>query len=495
MSPVPASEHPRQPHPRPCAGTRVLAWCAGLALLAGCTVGPEYRRPAPLGTNALPARFDNATNGVAWTPAGPASAGVAPDWWRGFEDPEIDRLVGLATASSPTAALAAARVDEARAQAGIAGAALWPSASLSGTHNRIRGSAHAFNAGAAAGVGRTYTLTTIPLEATWEPDLWGRLRRLREQAGAAVAVSESEAAAVRLGLQAEVASDVVLLRSAAAQLRILSDTTNSLARALALTRERRRGGIGTDLEVSQATALYQGAAARIPPLRLQQARIRNALAALCGLPANGFTLADAPTKPSAPALPELVPSDLLERRPDIAAAERRVAAANAAIGVATAAFYPRFHIAAMGGLQSLHGADVFTAPSRMWSLGPGVDLPVFTGGRLTGQLAAARANHDAATAAYRKAVLDALQEVEDGLAAHRELAAQKAAESAALDAARRARDIAENRYRSGLVSYLEVTTAQTLALERELAVAQLGGERRLATVALARALGGGWTAR
>ncbi len=472
------------------AAFAVLAMAAG-----GCKVGPDHRTPSPFGTNAMPARFDGATNEVAWLPARSPGPAVAPDWWRGFGDPEIDRLVVLATNASPSVSTAIARVAEARGQASIAGAALWPGADLGGSVIRQRSSAHAFSPGVGAGVGRTYTTTTIPLEATWEPDLWGRIRRLREQAGAAVAVSEAEVGAVRLGLEAEVAADVVLHRSLSVQLRVLADTTNSLGRALELTRQRRRGGIGTDLEVSQATAQLEGTAARIPATRLLRTKLEHALAALCGSAANGFAVAPPPPggrTDSIPLPPEILPSELLERRPDIAAAEKRVEAANAAIGVARAAFYPRFRIAAMAGLQSLHGSDVFSAPSRMWSLGPSVDLPLFTGGRLSGQLASARANHEASVGAYRETVIRALREVEDELATQRELAAQWTSESAAFAAARRSREISESRYRSGLVSYLEVVSAQTVALERELAVARLDGERRLAIVALARALGGGW---
>jgi multidrug efflux system outer membrane protein len=483
--------------------THLLGWLLlpGL-LLTGCLVGPDHRPPAPLGTQPLPSRFDAATNGVTWVPArSSAPAGDAlplpQDWWRGFQDPEADRLIDLAMQANPTLAVAAAQVARARAEAGIVGSARWPTARLSGTYTRQRGSANAFNPGNAAGVGRTYSLTTIPLEATWEPDLWGRVRRLRERAEATVQVSEREAAGVRLALQAEVASQLLLWRSLGIQSRILTETTQSLGRALDLTRLRRQGGLGTELEVNQATALLASTSAQLPGIRLQRLRLEHALATLCGRPANGFTLTDTtpawPT-PNPPEFPETLPSELLERRPDIAAAERRVAAANAAIGLAHAAFYPRFHLSVMGGLQSLHGSDVFTAPSRMWSLGPGVELPLFTGGRLRGQLASARAEHEGSAAAYRETVLNALQEVEDGLAAHRELAAQAELEQQALAAARRSRELAENRYRSGLVSYLEVVTAQTLALERELAVVRLEGERRLNAVALARALGGGWQA-
>ncbi len=468
------------------------------ALAAGCRVGPDHHTPAPLGTNAMPARFDGATNGVAWLPARTGPASVAPDWWRGFRDPELDRLVRLATNANPSVVLAAARVAEARAQAGIAGAAAFPSVNLSGSHTRLRGSENAFNPGPAAGVGRTYSIDSIPLEATWEADLWGRVRRIRELANANVAAVESDERSARLAVVAEVAADVATHRELTAELRVLSESTNAFARSMDLARQRRRGGIGTDLEVSQAEAQYEGTAARIPAARLRRARVEHALAALCGVAPNGFAIAD--TAPGAdagaiPAIPELLPSELLERRPDIAAAEKRVEAANAGIGVAKAAFYPRFHISAMAGVQSLHGSDLFTAPSRMWSLGPGVDFPVFTGGRLRGQLAAARAEHEASVAIYRQAVLDALRETEDGLSARRELDQQWLSQNAALAAARKARDIAGNRYKAGIVSYLEVLTAETVALERELDAVRLEGDRRLASVALARALGGGWQPR
>jgi NodT family efflux transporter outer membrane factor (OMF) lipoprotein len=265
-------------------------------------------------------------------------------------------------------------------------------------------------------------------------------------------------------------------------------------RSLDLTRKRRSGGVGTDLDVAQAETQLKSAQAQIPAVELQRTKLLHAIATLCGTPATTFALEPQSELENASAtIPTLLPSELLERRPDIAAAERRVAAANADIGVAKTAFYPRILFRGFAGFQSINAGTLFDWPSRVWSLGPSLELPIFTGGRNRAELAISKAAYQETSAVYRQTVLAAFQEVEDQLAAQRLLTSQLEFENAALSAARRTLEIANNRYKAGLVTYLEVATAQSSALVHERTVVQLSAERLTAMVGLAKALGGGWT--
>jgi len=321
------------------------------------------------------------------------------------------------------------------------------------------------------------------------------VRRQTEAARARVAASAADVESTKLILQAEVAADYFTLRALDAELGLIADTIDTYRRSLELTANRRKGGVASDLDVAQAETQLRTTEAELPALQLQRTKLLHAMAALCGQAASGFELAQprAGLAPP-PALPVTVPSELLERRPDIAAAERRMAAANAEIGVAQSAFYPRLQFSGLAGLQSVDASAWFDWPSRFWAVGPSLELPLFTGGRNRAQLASARAAHDEAVARYRQTALAAFQEVEDQLAAQHLLASQLESESAALTAARHTLEIANNRYKAGLVTYLEVATAQSAALARERAVAQLQGEKLVAAIGLIKALGGGWQA-
>jgi multidrug efflux system outer membrane protein len=258
-----------------------------------------------------------------------------------------------------------------------------------------------------------------------------------------------------------------------------------------LTVNRRKGGIASDLDVSQAETQLRSTETELPPLRLERVKLLHALATLCGQPA--VEIATNETESSVvPEVPPSVPSELLERRPDVAAAEQRMAAANADVGVAKTAFYPRLRFNGLAGFQSVDASTWFDWPSRLWAVGPTIQFPLFTGGQNKAQLALARAAYNGTVAGYRQTVLSAFQEVEDQLAAQRYLEAQLAAEVAALNAAQHTLDIARNRYKAGLVTYLEVATAQSAALNLERVVVQLRGQKRVAAVGLIRALGGGW---
>jgi outer membrane protein, multidrug efflux system len=273
----------------------------------------------------------------------------------------------------------------------------------------------------------------------------------------------------------------------------LIDTAAAYQRSLELTLNRRKGGIATDLDVAEADTQLRTTEAQVPALRLQRAQMLHAIAALCGEPAMTFALAGRTERAFVEVyVPSVVPSELLERRPDIAAAERRMAAANADVGVAQSAFYPSLTINGQAGFQSVNAGTWLSWPSRLWSLGPSVNLPLFTGGFNKAQLAAARAAYDQAVADYRQTAVTAFQDVEDQLAAQELLVVQLHGENAALKSAQKTLEIANNRYKAGLVTYLEVSTAQSAALDLERTVVELEGVRRVAAVGLIKALGGGW---
>ncbi len=474
--------------------TVTLAWLGALVLLAGCKVGPDYQRPAPLGTNAMPENFSApVTNAGEWKAAVPSAHLPRGSWWQVFNDAELDRLEQLATANNQDLAGALARFDAAQASVRIARAGLLPQVEVDPSYTRQRTSLNQPQNGRPAGVSPTFNTFTLPLVAGWEIDLWGRVRREVEAARANLAANSADLENVKLAIQAELATDYFAMRALEAEYALLERTVETFQRSLDLTTNRRKGGVATDLDVSEAETQLRATQAQLPALRLQQANLVHAVAVLCGQPAPGFkwTPDTVETRP-VPSVPVTLPSELLERRPDIAAAEQRMAAANAGVGVAQGAFYPRVSINGLAGFQSIDAASWFDWPSRMWAFGPTVQLPLFTGGRNRAQLAFAQAAYRETVATYRQTVLGAFQEVEDQLAAQQWLKSQLEAEEAALAAAQRTLEIANNRYKAGLVTYLEVATAQGAELNIERTVVQLRGDRLVAAVGLIRVLGGGW---
>jgi multidrug efflux system outer membrane protein len=444
----------------------------------------------------LPPAFSGTTNisgAVEWKPVAPSAHLSRGAWWEVFVDPELNRLEVLAGTNSQQLAGAAARFLEARALVDVARADFYPQIELDPSYARQRNSFNQPQNGHPARISPTFSTYTLQLQAGWEADLWGRVRRQVEAARAQLAASADDLEAVRLATQAELAADYFDLRSLDAEYSLVVRTAETYRRSLELTVNRRKGGVASDLDVGQAETQLRSAEAQLPALRLQRTRVVHAIAALCGQAATGFAIAAQPAQSAEiPSLPVSLPSELLERRPDIAAAERRMAAANAQVGVAKTAFYPRLRFNGLAGFQSIDASTWFSWPSRFWSVGPSLQLPLFTGGRNRAQLDQARAAYDATVADYRQTVLQAFQEVEDQLAAQQLLEAQLKAATAALDSARRVLEIANNRYKAGLVTYLEVATAQNSALALEQTVVQLHGQEQVAAVGLVRALGGGW---
>ena len=470
-----------------------FAICLGLAIMAGCSVGPDYHRPGALKSEPLPSAFTapaSTNNFGEWKTAEPSADLPRGAWWQIFNDAELNRLETVAGTGNQDLAAAAARLESASAEIGTARANYFPQISANPEFTRQRTSAHAPLL--STNVSHTYDNFVAPLSMSWELDLWGRVRRQVQSARAEFVASADDLESARLALQAEVALDYFNLRELDEERRVVADTIETFRRSLELTQNRRKGGIVSDLDVSQAETQLRSTEAELPALDLQRARVLHALATLCGQSAISFQLATGPLTNAAPIVPAGVPSELLERRPDIAAAERRMAAANARIGVAVSAFYPQVFLTGAAGYQSVGVDTLFDWPSHVWSLGPSVTLPIFTGGRNRAQLAQARAAFEETVANYRGTVLSAFQEVEDQLAAEHLLAAQLESQSAALAAARHTLEIANNRYKAGVVTYLEVATAQDTALASERSFVQLEGQRLDAEVGLIKAVGGGW---
>ncbi|MBI1841697.1 MAG: efflux transporter outer membrane subunit [Verrucomicrobia bacterium] len=474
---------------------------AGLALVllglmaSGCAVGPNYQRPPGLASGTLPDAFREvaSTNKTEWKAAVPSDREPRGPWWGFFADPELDRLERLATARNQQLAVALANFAQARAALKVARADGMPQVSANPGVTRQRTSANLQQRFGSSREGATTTTYDLPVEASWELDLWGRVRRQVEGARGRLAASWDDLETFRLSVQAEVAFDYLALCSSEAQRQVVERSIETYRRSLALTRARRRGGVATGLDVSQAETQLKAAEALLPSLELQQIQMRDALGALCGESATTFQVHGRSLLALAVSqVPVGVPSELLERRPDVAAAERRMAAANADIGLARAAFYPRVTLGGGAGLESVDAGVLFDWPSRFWSVGPSLQMPLFTGGRNRARLASARAAHDAAVAAYRQTVLTAFQEVEDQLAAQRLLAKQLVAEQEALDAARRTLEISTTRYKDGVITFLEVALSQSTVLTHEQTTVQVKEKLATSAVSLIKALGAGW---
>jgi outer membrane protein, multidrug efflux system len=469
--------------------------------LAGCAVGPDYKRPEALPGQPLPKKFSGdtstLTNQGIWKIARPAADQPRGEWWLGFNDSELNRLEMLALTNNQNLAATVARFEQSRALLTGARADFYPQLTLGGTPNgditRQQTSVNQPNQGSANGTSHTYDTFTAPIYLGWEIDLWGRVRRQSEAAKERFVASVDDYESARLAVAAEVANDYFALRTLENEYILVTNTIEAYRRSLELTENRRRGGVASDLDVSQAATQLHSAESQLPDIKLSRAQTLHALAMLCGESPTSFIVAtDRSDAELVPEVPPSLPSELLEHRPDIAAAERHMAAANADIGVAKAAFFPTVRINGLAGFQSVDSSTWFDWPSRFWSVGPSVQLPLFTGGLNRSHLALAHAAYDEMLANYRQTVLTAFGEVEDGLAAQQLLAEQWTAENETVIAARRTLEIASNRYKSGLVTYLDVATAQADSLLHERTLVQLQGTRLVASVNLVKALGCGW---
>ncbi len=454
-------------------------------LISGCSLAPAYRPPvipAPAlykeaGAQPLP----------GWTIATPMDAQARGAWWQAFNDPVLDNLETRAAAASPTLAAALARYDQARAQVGIAGSAEVPEIDALGQYSNNRSSHSPMNS---RGVPGTFSDEIVSGTLSYEFDLWGRIRNTVQAARANAAASNDDLASARLSLQAAVADTYVQLRGLDARAELLRRTVEAYNHAYELTTARHRGGIAAGMDVSRARSTLASALALVSDVANQRAADEHRLAALIGAVTSDFTIPRRLESISVPAIAASQPSTLLQRRPDIAAAERRMFAFNAQIGVARAALFPDVTLSLSAGWQTTAGA-LFSAPNTFWSLGPAQALaPIFDGGRRRAQVRLSRAQYDEAAAVYRNIVLTAFRDVEDGLAALRHLSAEELDQRDAATSAQRTSDLALIRYRAGAADYLEVVTAQTAALTAEVTLINLETQRLRSHIALVQALGG-----
>ena len=451
-------------------------------LCSACRVGPQYQRP----TTPMPVALKELTGNEQWKMATPSDELIKGNWWEIFGDPELNRLEELVNVNNQNIKQAEAQFRLARAAVAGNRANYYPTI---GSSPSITQSDVGKNRGGTGGTSQTFSLPAI---ATWEPDLWGRVRLSVENAVDNAQVSAADLQNLRLSAQALLATDYFALSAQDMQLAILRDTIDAYERNLQLTVNRYNGGVASKSDVTLAQTQLAGARAESTETRITRAQFEHAIAVLTGQPPAALNIADSKIAGPPPPIPVAVPSQLLERRPDIAANERLVAAANANVGIAETAYYPTLTLSASAGLISTNLANLFTYASRSWSAGPGVSQTLFDFGRRGAQLEGARASYDATVAAYRQTVLSAFQEVEDNLSTLRYLAEEAVQQQEAVVAAQQALALEIDRYRGGTVSYLDVITTQTIALNDQQNAIAILQRRMSAAVNLVKALGGGW---
>jgi NodT family efflux transporter outer membrane factor (OMF) lipoprotein len=456
-------------------------------LITGCAVGPSYQRPTTPEVTVYKEAGD-------WVAAQPADALERGPWWQLFNDPVLNELAARVEVSNQNVAAAAAAYAQARALVAEQRAALFPSVTLNAGASRSGNGGGAGNATTtASNSNRSSGNYQASLGTAWEPDVWGRLQSVANGAAATAAASAADLATAKLSAQGELAVNYLSLRQQDAQKALLASTLAGYARALEIAQNRYAAGIAAKTDVLQAQTQLANAQADQASVQRTRAQLEHAIAVLVGQAPGNFTLAAAPDwKPTVPSVPVGVPSTLLQRRPDIAAAERRMASANQQIGVAKAAYYPSLSLNASVGTAASRVPDLFSAPAALWALGLSAAQVLFKGGALDARLDGATAAYNQTVARYRQVVLSAFQNVEDQLSAARVLQLQQALRAQASSAADQVEQQVLNRYRSGQVSYSEVITAQTTALNARRALVQATADRQTTAVALIQSLGGGW---
>jgi NodT family efflux transporter outer membrane factor (OMF) lipoprotein len=458
---------------------------AALAL-GGCMVGPDYVRPSVDAPGAYKEM-------EGWKRAEPRDQIARGQWWEIFGDPELDALARRVDISNQNIRIAEANFRQARAIAEQARAGLFPTVSAGATATRSKSPSLANDPNFANGAINNFNLVA---SATWELDLWGRVRRGVESGEANWQASAADLESVRLSTQAALVQTYIALRVADAQRRLLEETVAAYRRSLELNSNRYAAGIAAKVDVVQAEVQLKSAQAQLVDIGVDRAQLEHAIAILLGVPPAALSVPPATQVVAVlPAIPVGVPSELLERRPDIAAAERSMAAANAQIGIAQSAFYPTLTLSAAGGYRSASFADWLSAPSQFWSLGAALAQLIFDGGLRRAVSDQAIAAYDGQVAQYRQTVLTGFQEVEDNLAALRLLEEEARFLDEAVRGARQSLELTTNQYKGGIVSYLNVIVAQTIALSNERTALNVQGRRFLASVQLVRAVGGGWDAR
>ncbi|HKT68305.1 MAG TPA: efflux transporter outer membrane subunit [Terriglobales bacterium] len=452
----------------------------------GCAVGPKYSRPtAP----APPAYKETG----AWKQAQPSEQALGGDWWTIFNDPQLNGLEQQVNVSNQNLKAAEAQFRQARAVLRYYRADYYPTitggASATRAHTSENRQPHSTTLS-----GRTFTDLMLPVTLSYQADVWGRVRKTVEASREQAQASAADLAAVNLAMHADLALDYFQARGLDAEEQLLNSTVADYQQALQLTQNRYQGGLASGLDVQQAQAQLDSTRAQAIDVGVLRAQYEHAVATLVGTPAPTFTLPPLPLSIPPPNIPLGLPSELLERRPDIAGAERRVAAANAQVGIATSAYYPVLNLAASAGFESGSITTLISGPSLFWSAGPAAAATLFDVGRRRALSEEAHAAYDQTVANYRETVLTGFQQVEDELNAISLLQQEAQVQGEAVAAAQKALATATNRYKGGVTSYLEVITAQNVALTNEVAAVNILGRRMAATVLLIQALGGGWNA-
>jgi multidrug efflux system outer membrane protein len=460
-----------------------------LAVLVGCAVGPDYSRPAAV---ALPMDWH-------WKKAEPNDALAKGPWWKLFHDADLNRLEDLAAAQNQDLKAAVARVDEARARARLSGASFFPmlTANPSYTRTQLPADNPQFSVVPIPGILTRfppYNSFSVPLDLSYEIDIWGRVRRSFESAQAQAQASVADYQNVLLTLNSDVAVEYLTLREYDSETQILQDTVKARTESLRINKVRVQAGRATNVDVAQAQTDLTNAEAQLAAVQQSRAETQNALAVLCGGDASHLPVPFRPLTLTPPNIPAGLPASLLERRPDVAEAERTMAAKNAEIGVAYAAFFPAVSLTGQGGVLSARASDLFDWKNTIWSFGPSVSLPLFDGGQNQSGLQIARAQYNQSVAQYRSSVLNAVKDVENALADLHFLARETAALRQSVQSARQATDLEQKRFRVGETNYTDVIVADETRLSTERSDAQVRGQQLYATVRLIKALGGGWDA-
>lgn len=454
--------------------SRFFLMAGAMLFVSGCMLGPNYQRPE----QPLPEQF---TEIEGWKHAEPAELADKGQWWQLYQDELLTDMLHRLDASNQNLAAAEAAWREAQAALGSTRSELYPQLSAQGSSTR-----------SAQGRDEVTKNKNVQLGLSWQLDLWGQVRRQVEAGQARVDASAADWAALRLSLQAQLVQNYIQLRTLDEQIRIVQRNLDAYARVLKITENRYQSGMVTKADTSQALTQLRSTEAQLLDLNSQRRRLQHSIALLLGQPATGFQLSAQAGLPAMPVLPEDIPSSLLERRPDIAAAEGRVMAANAEIGVAKTAYFPSFSLNASGGYRSEQWSGLLNTPNRFWSIGPQFDLRLFDAGARRARSQQAQASYDQQVAKYRQTTLEAIVEVEDALVQLLSLQDEYRVQAQASAAAQEALQLIENQYQAGMVDFLAVSSAQTTALNAERTLLDLQARQLTASVQLMSALGGGW---
>ena len=467
----------------------LVAGILATGLSAGCVVGPNYHRPLV----QTPVAYKTES---PWRVAAPKDSLPKEAWWEIYNDAELNGYEQQLLKANQSLAAARDRLNQARALARVTSAGTFPTFNTdpSAARNRYPANRPGQPTSSAPSAPLTQGDYQIPFLLSYEPDLFGKVRRSLQASNTALQSSAADLYNARLVLSAELAADYFSLRELDAELQVVQESVGIQQKGLQLVQSRHAGGVASGLELAQQQTLLDATIAQLYLVQQQRAQYEHAIAVLTGNAASAFDVPARPLKGEPPSVPLGVPSDLLERRPDIASAERQMAYENALVGVATAAFYPQLTISGGDGFQSTTLSNLISAPNAIWSLGADVLQPIFEGGRNRANLEATKAAYDATVADYRQSVLTAFQQVEDGLSGLNALSRASASQTAAVDDAQRALELANNRYAGGVTSYLDVITAQSALLNNRRLSTQLLGQQLVASVYLVKALGGGWDA-